>query len=480
MTGGGAVVSIMMGMLLTKNLALSGGAAQVGFFSLARGSIQTLAGLSIMYGTTAIVQGMNHNQKANRCNYIVSTAILVSLMTAMLCVAVWFWAPLLAKWLLSRNDTQSYQLVRGFIPAIFFSAFTLYFGALLNSYRRIGQLALVQVSSTAAGALVAYPLIGMGDGLWGIIHLLWIMTATGFVASLTFIWQEKEIIFSIKQLRSQWDAEAATYFLKFAGASILTGLMAMGMVLLIRSMFVHHGGLSEAGVFDAAWTISTVYISILLTSLGTYYTPVLAGMDSVNERGVFIVKTLRLVSFSIVPLLLIAIFLKSIAIRLLYSAEFASSGAILTWLLIGDFLKATIWVFATPIQAFAHLRLFLATELLSGSMIIAGIWLMLFEFNKPEYIGLVFITVYSITIGFLYNYVKNEHGLKLTLRNKLSWVFGFSLVIVAALLTANSLEVQFGTVISFIPAVFLYFLTSTNQEERKKLFKMIAKRVSYE
>ena len=64
----------------------------------------------------------------------------------------------------------------------------------------------------------------------------------------------------------------------------------------------------------------------------------------------------------VAPLITLVILGKSLVVSILYSKEFLPSFDIIQWMLIGDYFKAVGWVLATPMLAFADLRMFFWTE----------------------------------------------------------------------------------------------------------------------
>ena len=275
-TGSGTIGTVLFGILTTKIIAVFTGPSGIGLFSLLRQTQQTLTGLATMQGNTALVQGLSSRDESVKSAYAGTVAVLFILIGAVVCLALWFLSPDLAVMILNRKDAQAVWLIRGLIPSILSASAVMYLGSLLNSFRAIGRLAFVQLLSSAGGAAAAYPLVVWVGTPWGLLFVLWTMSGIGLLAGILFTWRGGWLAPMFRNLFKLWNGDSARYFIKFAGITIITGLLGTGTVLFIRTLFVHHGGLAEAGIFDAAWTLSAAYLMILLSSLGTYYTPVLA------------------------------------------------------------------------------------------------------------------------------------------------------------------------------------------------------------
>jgi PST family polysaccharide transporter len=90
----------------------------------------------------------------------------------------------------------------------------------------------------------------------------------------------------------------------------------------VRSLVAREGGMSSAGIFDAAWTLSMTYVTLITTAFGTYYLPALSGLDNRAHRQELMQRMFRFVTVLIVPLILGVIVLKPLLLQILFSAEF--------------------------------------------------------------------------------------------------------------------------------------------------------------
>ncbi|MFC4769939.1 hypothetical protein [Effusibacillus consociatus] len=475
-TGGGSVAAILFGVIATKVIAVVSGPAGVGLFSLLRQTQQTLVGLATMQGNTALVQGLSTREDSSQTRYIVTVASLFVLMTGTISLIVWFAAPRLANLILDRADVQSVWLIRGLIPSILFAAAVIFLGGLLNSYRALGRLALVQVFSSAVAAITAFPLVVLVGNPWGLLLLLWVTSFTGLMAGFGFVWRGGWLSPLFANWRRLWDRDAALYFLKFAGVTILTGLIGTGTLLLVRAMFVRHGGLTGAGIFDVAWTLNSTYLMILLGSLGTYYMPVLSATKDIEGRSALIAQVFRIMLILVVPLITVMILGKSAVISLLYTKEFFPALEIIQWMLLGDYLKAIAWVLATPMLAYGDMRMFFKTEFLWNMGMAIGAWLALFVFGQIWIVGIVFVVLYVIYLAFCYWYSKTRHGLRLTIREKSTWIFGLILIIIASALSWNEQSIDWMKVVLFTCILGGFVLSGTAKSERNSLVHYLKRR----
>lgn len=477
-TGSGTVGAVIFGVLTTKIIAVFAGPSGTGLFSLLRQIQLTFTGLATMQGNTALVQGLSSREAAIKNVYAGTVAILFLLAGAVVCLVVWFLSPQLAEMTLDRKDDQAVWLIRGLIPGIVSASAVLYLGSLLNSYRAIGRLALVQFLSAAGGALAAYPLVVWIGNPWGLLFLLWVMSGIGLCAGIFFTWRGGWLGPVFKNLFTLWNSKSALYFIRFSGIVIVTGLAGTGSVLFVRALFVQHGGLASAGIFDAAWTLSTAYLMILLTSLGTYYTPTLAATVDPQARIVLMKQVFRVITLLVVPLITLVILGKSFVVSTIYSKQFLSSIDIIQWMLIGDFFKTAGWVFATPMLAFAKLRTFFWIEILWNAGMMVGAWAALFIFNMPWMVGAVFLCLCIFYSVFCCWYARTRYGLRLTLVEVRTWLIGLILIVSASLWTWGETRVDLLKSVIFSGAITFFIWLGTNKAERKKLLNYAREKVS--
>ena len=228
------------------------------------------------------------------------------------------------------------------------------------------------------------------------------------------------------------DPAAMRHFISISGTTLLTGLATAGTMLAVRALVARTHGLDGAGLFDAAYTISAGYIGLFLGGFGTYYMPALAAIKNPADRVIFIRRMFLLTVLVSTPLLAVLALLRSPMISALYSSDYAAAAELLRYFVVGDFLKASAWVFAYLAIAFPNMRMLLACDLswnigfllLGAGALTAGYPL--------SALGIAYALLYSMYLAAVGIYAHRVHGVTLSKSAMFLWLTGFSIVVLSA------------------------------------------------
>lgn len=473
-TGSGSLASIAFGVLGMKIMATMLGPAGVGLFSLVR---QTIVTLSVVGNSsqTALVQGISGKSGNERASYIRTTAVLILVATAGCILLVLIFAGPVSQLVFGNVDSASVTLIRWMSVPVVLSNIYFYLKSMLNGFRAIGTLAVVEVLGPAVSLLLTYSVcLYAGNG-----H------AVAFVALLS----SAQLVMILATLRllctrgwvtglmtgvEQWiNREALLYFVKITGSTFIAGLVSTAALLVLRSSLTRYGGLQEAGLFDLAWTLSSNYGMILLGSFGTYYVPTLSGLTDSGQRRELILNCLNVAIRVAVPLIVAIVVLKPLIITILYTKEFLPATKLIRWMLIGDYLKVTAWVLTIPAVVSVHMRVYLVGEIfwyLGFAALSAGSILYL---GRVDGVGVIFGLLYACLCGYYYVYLSRVHRLKIPRRTIGSWLGGFLIVVAASTQQWEVSVVQPAAVAAWILAALVFVWLTLESSERKTLTKMI-------
>jgi antigen flippase len=229
-----------------------------------------------------------------------------------------------------------------------------------------------------------------------------------------------------------WSFAAARSFFSISGAMFVSGLAATAVLLAVRGSITRHEGLAMTGQFDAAWNISMNQVTLILGSVQAYYLPTLAAARSAGERTRQIRAMLMVATLATVPVIVALAALKPLAVSLLYSPQFAASPAFLRWTLLGDYLKVSSWVLATPMLATRDVGAFLKSDLIAHAVFLgSAIWLA--RIVKPaEGAAIGFVASYAVYFAICYLYARVRHGFRFGAAGLSLWLTGLVLIIGAS------------------------------------------------
>ena len=216
---------------------------------------------------------------------------------------------------------------------------------------------------------------------------------------------------------------------------LATGLLSSVVLLGLRTRIIYAEGLEGAGWFDAAWTVSMRHVTLVLSSLQTYYLPALARARDVEERAAQIGRVLMVTTLIMAPVVAILEVAKPLVLSLLYSDSFRPAASLLRWTLVGDYLKVTSWVLAMPMLAVADMRAFVATDLSVQAVFVVSAILLGRVFKPSGGAAIAFVACYAVNLAICYWYSCSRQEFRPTRALTMAWSGGLALVVGAALVS---------------------------------------------
>ncbi|MBA2441554.1 MAG: oligosaccharide flippase family protein [Rubrobacter sp.] len=474
-TGAGSLAVLILGALATKVLAVVVGPAGIGLLSVLRQIQQTAVVIGPVGGQPALVQGLASREGEERLAYLGTTFWIFVLGTAAVAVFLLGAAPLLAPLLFDDSSAHTVSLVRWLTLPVSLAVAQVYFIGLLNGFQAIGRLALVKVFYSLVLAALAYPVALLVSA--GYVVAFIFMTSIGLAASLALAVYMTHRAGWLRPLatavRSGFDRRGAGHFFSIAGTTLVTMTATTGALLAIRAITVRHGGLAAAGMFDVAWTLSQYYITLVLTTFTTYYLPALSGENDPGGRALLIEQVLRLSTMLMVPLITTVVVLKPLVVQVLYSSDFMPALEIVRWMLIGDYLKVTGWIFGLTILAYANMKVFFWKETLSQIGLLSFCYAAIAYFQELQGIGVGILLMYAVNLAYVIYYVADRHDFFFSGRLAANWGIGLALVLGASWHTWSDVRVAWIPALLWVGAAVCFAALSLRQSERKAILRLV-------
>lgn len=363
--GGAEGMTYLIGLIRTKAVALLLGPSGVGLIALYTNYmqyVQTLAGLGLASsGVRQVAEAVGSGDGAK-----------VALTVQTLRRACWctgFFAVLLAvalarpasQWSLgSTENAAAFALlgVAGFLQILAGGQ-----AAVLQGFRRIGDLARVKVYAVAATTVVAvgvYYFLGEG----GILPVL--IGAAAIQLFVTWIFSRR---IGLKKVRLGWaetwrrSRELAALGLGFTYAALISG----GVTTFLGFLVVRQLGVEANGMYGAAWMLSGLFAGFVLGAMGTDFFPRLTAVQSDHGRMRRVVNEQTEVGiFLALPGLLATLAFAPWVIKVLYSAQFLPAAELLPWFVLGVFGQVITWPLGFILMAKGAKGLYALTETIAN------------------------------------------------------------------------------------------------------------------
>lgn len=408
----GVFGSAFMWLLSFKAVAWWMGPEGVGLFSQFRQMAQAATIGATFGGTNVVVQGLAERRDEIERRQFRATAVrlvgmagisMAMLMTAAAQPITWFF--------LSSDSPDLVATVRWIALAVLLNVGGTYAVAVLNGYRSYHYLALAQIGGPAA-------LVMLLAGAWwcrlspdpqllaGSFALCF--GVTSLVGAVGISRLPKLVHVSAPGRLSGAESRA---FIRFALSSLGAALSTTLALLLVRSWIIEARGLAFAGLFDAGWTLTFNYITILLTACSAVYLPLLTAAACPEDQKVCILKMAYLVLGVGVLISYTMVLLKEPLIDLLYSPQFRASGQVLSVLAIAVIFRGTSWVYGTVILATRNSRVLLFSDLALNLLLLTTTRYALDNYLSLEALGWAFVLPNFLYLAFVVEYVRIENQL---------------------------------------------------------------------
>lgn len=430
-TGGGTVFTLIFGAITTKIIAVISGTSGVGLWSVVKQIQQSGLMLGSLNGNTSLVRGMGVLRGEHKHQFMRTVMLIFFFAGLVVTSMLILFATEISAWL---KDIPS-SIVMLMVVPVWLGIARSYAQGCLNGYRVIGRLAKAQIVGAAIGALAAYPF-----SLWvkngspsGFVWLSAISAAAGLLTALYYL-KSMDGFYANLRKSPHWELGAAREFILLAGALSITGGVGVITSMIIRAIIVRNGGLVDAGLFEASWSLGVMYITIVLGSFGTYVLPKLSSLGE-KEQVLLIQRVSKLTTIISIPLVVLVVCVKPIAITIFFSQEFLPTSKIFRWMLIGDYLKMSGWIFAMVLVSNRYIRALILSSVLWDVGLLLSVWIC-YEFKLGlEWVGFSIMILQAFLLAFCYPYVSKRIGVSLPGRLLLVWFMGLVLIIFVSIIT---------------------------------------------
>lgn len=373
LNGIATAVRMATAISLNKVLALlvgPAGYAVIGQFQNLFSVVTTFATGAINTGVTRGTAAYGDDPARQRVLWRTATTVVLSTsLTAAILVAA-FSRPLAQTFLGGADRTAVLVWAAISIVPISLNALLL---AILNGLKDVRRY----VASNIAGSLLSLVLTGL---------LAWYRGLEGALIALS-VNQAVVVVVTLAQVRRcawfeprRWLGALDRRELRGLGGYTLmaatTAMVGPTSLLMVRHILVGRFGLAYAGYWDAMWRISTIYLTLITTTLTLYYLPRIAELRDWRELRAELRHVLRLVVPAVAALALGIFVLRNVAVTLLFSASFEPMKQLFGWQMAGDVLKITAWLFAFLMVGRGLVAEFIVTEIMSGAVFVLGTWLL--------------------------------------------------------------------------------------------------------
>ncbi len=371
-SGLAALASGLLSATATKILAAVGGPEALATLTTLQQIRQAGTVGATGNGQTALVRGASALTGMEQTEYVRTVLCVFGAATGAIVLGMILYPRAVAT--LAGLGGSASHMIPWLAAPVMLGSVAVFASGLLNTLGAIGRLAVLSMVGSAAMLLGASPAArafaqGNGNALVALLIFSSVVSCAAALGSLLSF--RDRIGVWLRGSGRWWNFGAARRFAAMSGAMLASGLVASGTLLAVRGHITVAQGLTVTGQFDAAWGLSMNQVTLVLSSLQTYYLPELARSRSPAQRDAHISSVLTVAALTAAAGIAAITLLKPWLLAVFYSTAFRPAAGYLRWTLLGDYLKVTSWILSIPILAAADMKMFLAADLAAYAVFLA-------------------------------------------------------------------------------------------------------------
>jgi len=416
--GGSSLITILIGMVRTKIVAILLGPNGIGFMSV----------LTSLQQIVSTITGLGLNSSGIRqIAFSASTQDdkAISITVKSLRFTVWatgglgFLVMVIGAKLFSQASfkTTEYALSIGFLGfAILFSAISSGQSSVLQGFRRIGDVAKINIIGAISGTIISLPCYYF----WGINGIVPSLIVVSLAALGTSWWFARKVNLVQVPISYSIVKKESQKLIVFGLPLMLSALVASASNYIARVFLSREAGLDAVGQFQAAFSLAGVLVNFVLNAMGTDYYPRLTAVSEDNLKMNEEVNSQTEIALLLaVPMLAATVLFMPYAIHLFYSSRFDRAIPILRWALFGILGQVISWPMGYIMLAKAKGGWSFFTQVISYTINIILLVICYKLIGLPG-AGLAFALLYVWHTGFmsivafkLSKFRWNKHNIKL-------------------------------------------------------------------
>ena len=416
LVGGGQILNILFGLIKTKVAAIILGPAGIGLIGLfmnAMDTVRTIAGMGLSFSGVRDLAIANAEEGKSRVEQTVAVYIKWSLLFSFLgFILMMVFAETLGTYIF-KNRSYTFE-IRLLGTAVFINILSASFSAILQGLNEIGKMVKAGIYGNLLNTVIAVLLYYL-FGEAAIVPVI-ITTATiNLVCAFYFFRTLSITVLSWPTFRDSFPK--VKLMIKIGFFTVVVAVFDQVVGLYLKSYLTEKGGMEVVGFFTTAFTIGSVYLSLVMGAVGTEYYPRLSAIQHDNEKiNEALNVQLNIVLMLAVPLIISMIVFGKFVIILMYSKEFLEALPLLQYYLLGDICKIIAWPCGFIILAKGMGKVYIWSSIIY-TVLYTGLIIFLYPVYGIKIIGISFLIMQFLSAVFYYLFVYINFRIKLNRAN---------------------------------------------------------------
>jgi PST family polysaccharide transporter len=402
--GGSQLINILIGVIRNKVIAMllgTAGLGVIGIYQSVIDMIRSITGFGMeMTGVKEIASAnaSGNSQQIAYTVYVVRklvqlSAIVGAIVCLVLSYPISFW---------TFHDTSHSVYIAALSLSVLLTALLQGQLIVLQGLRQISSMAKVLVWGNLVSLVLTIPFYFLW-GMDGILPSFVVGSAVYYVFSRKFfnpVYNLLEYLPHKPDISATWQKGKSMFRL---GVFLVVGTIINTVtMLLVRVFLTQRMGLESAGLFQSVWSITNIYLMLVLKSMGSDYYPRLCAVSNQRVASSRLINQQTYVSLLVAtPIIVGMLLFGMMALALLYSSKFLPAESLLQWQILGTFLKVASWPMAFILLAKDKGLYFIFSEFLFF-MVYYGLNYLMFPSYGLDAAGIAYLIAYGIYLVVIF------------------------------------------------------------------------------
>ncbi len=401
------LIRILSGFIITKVIAVYVGPSGLALIGQLQNFINIVLLSSGNFLKTAITKytAQYHDDAVKKYEIWSASLKIVLLLNVLFFICLILFSDQISQYLL--HSTQYAYILQIFALSMPFFILNTILLSILNGQKQIRHYITLNIILSVVSLLIVTSL-SIVYGIDG--ALIAYVTNQSIVFCITLVYLKNETWLRAKYFLYKIKSDNVKKLFAFAMITFVAVVASNSSMIYIRDYITETISLEAAGYWQGVWLLSQIVLSLITTSLATYFLPKLSEIKVKNEISQELKKAITII-LPIAATLSFAIYiLRDFIIIILYTDAFAPMSELFLWQMIGNVVKVAGWLFGYVLVAKAMVKYTVTTE------IIFALTFVLLSVYCIHYYGLIGVTyafainsfLHFLAMFFIYLSISNE------------------------------------------------------------------------
>lgn len=386
------IIKLSFGLLRNKLIAYFLGPTGMGVWSLYQAFTEMFQNLSNLGLDKSAVKFISENSEEERYrNLIIQiTRYSIFVSAAFVSILIALFSKYFSNSLFNTQDYSTGIIVCAFI--VFINSLSNAYLCILNGLNEIKKIAFSQLIGVVCGSSIVLALVPF-FGVEAIPFYLLIIALFAFIPTFVSV---RGLRISELPIDVEKSIPVLVKLIKVGFAFWLSAVFQAFMVYLTNIYLKENLSIEALGIYQACWTISNLYIGIILSSMGVAFFPKICKViENREESSQLINEQIEFGLLVSLPVVLTIFLFSPFLLTILYSGEFKFGEDIIRWQILGVVIRLLGFPFGYALMAKGLTKQYTLSQFTFSTLNFLFIILLVSYFGF-EGLGINYFFAYSI------------------------------------------------------------------------------------